>query len=492
MKGHLQQGRISQETFNRAAAKAKGEFEATGRAVDSGIGGLARMVVTGGAVLRVATAIKNEWQKIKNLQAAAQGAQADAGVAMRKVQHAFTPDKDVSREQLPGELQKIADATGTPLATVAAAAEPAFSAAETQSNRRVLDTLQEAFRLAPGDAEMGRELAQRGLDVQNTAKVSPRASLGFLLQAARGSRVTNVAQFGKTGTRAISALVDSGDTLEEGAELFGATTSLAKDAEGSVSSTALIQLAGKLKGFVPNKTGQDKRGRFRVPKEQMEQFNAAKSTTARIGVLQRSPELRRQFLAENTFEAGAQSAFHHLLSGTDKGRAALASAQRKIAAPNEQQAAIHEQYLKDLEKGSFASAARFERQRAAIQERFNLVRSRPARTARARKSLDDVIDNSNIAYGPDAPAAFARRTNFESQVELGVEPETAAIREISRIKSGRGIANRKLDADESVRADQQIELLKGLLEEARKANQKPADPPAVVVPPQGKALGRNP
>lgn len=445
--------------------RTKNSMDSAAASVAQFVGKFAGVTSVIGGALAVVNTLKTAYRELLALEKEKADAQADAGAAIRKTQLAFTPDKTLNRRQLAGALEKVSLDTGAKLTTaVAPAAETAFSAAGSIDNKTVVETLKQSARIAPFDAELLKELSQRSLDVQKISKVSPKASLGFLLQSARGSRVTNVAQFGKTGTKALAALVSSGDTLEQAAELFAATTQLGTDDEGARSATGLIQLAAQFKEFVPKGQGKDERGRFRVPKDQIAAFNRAKSTTERIAVLQRSPELRRQFLGKASFEAAVKDPFNQLLSGTARGKAELAAAQGKIDAPNEAQGKIFDSFLSELGADKFAAGAEARDRAEANAQQFLRSKSIGARKAQVRDIVfEKALKKVNLVTGPDAPERGLLSLQLEKRFAFNAEsPEQSGLAILRRARDYGA-----LESDERKLIDRQIALLERIHEQMK-------------------------
>ncbi len=427
---------------------------------------LAVAIGVGGSISAAISAIRAEFQKTIELAEAARQTKVDVAGAFRNLQFNFNPDAQVNREQLAGRIGNIAEATGTNRRDVAVAAGKVFSASEL-SNEQTLDAVQQAFRLAPGDSEFAAELASGAVDLAaKTGQTDVRPLIGQILQAQGAARVTDLPSLVTSSLPAVAASVATGDTSEQGFELFAALSKLATDKTGKSTSTAQISLATQLRDFVPTDTSKDARGEFTVPGEQIAGFEAAGSTSERIAALQQSPELRRSFLAASSFEKRFQIPIEQILSGDQAAVAALGNAEGKIGGANAAAARKFEDFITTLDAGRFEGAAAVEREQNINQENLELA---GGVRAQARSVLERSLSKTNLA-GIDAIEKQAALTRFDLLTDEGDEAAISSAEQLIRGQRDALRDGNRLAAGFQKGAPEQIQFLEAqlrVLEEMR-------------------------
>src|SRR5690606_39063591 len=118
--------------------------------------------------------------------------------------------------------------------------------------------------------------------------------------------------------------------------------------------------------------GEDDFGRFTVPKEQIEAFNAAQTPLQRIGVLQQNEQLRRQFLSQTSFDSFVRSTMIELLKGSPEVMNAINAASKGIDAPSPASAVRFAEIVENLNSGDLATTAQAARDLAVAEERAKL------------------------------------------------------------------------------------------------------------------------
>lgn len=368
-----------------------------------------------------------------------------AAEAVRRTRVNFASDNTLNDDQLEGEIARVAKQTRTSIPVVAAALGSAFSAKGALSNRDAVNAVEQSLRILPGDLDSATALSGRTLDIQKASGVTdPKQILGFLKNVALSSRTTDIRAVGQSGVPAITSLLSRGDSVEQAGELFATFTSLLNDEEGSKTSTLVTNLGNKLAGFVPKTRGSDKRGSFAVPQNQIDAFEQATSTTARIEALQQNAELRRAFLGSTTFEAAGQAPVERLLASEPTALAELRQAQKNIAPLNAQQAATFEAEIARLEGGRFQPIATAEQQSQANLERFATSGFVNQQSGAARKILEDTIKQFRLSdsIGFTDLDENAVRTAFLQRQKNGESPARAAenileIEQANQEKSGK-------------------------------------------------------
>lgn len=454
--------RVEQASAKSAKATADG-MEKASNAVGSFVGALVGAESASSLVMRAATAIKAEWEHIARLQKEAAAASTTAAGAIAKARLNFSADATVGDKDLEGKLQDIARRTGVSLKDVAGSASGAFSAGA-KTNAQALAAVEAGFQLAPFDSAQASELSGRAIDLSKTTGADPRAAIGFLLNTGKAARTTDLGKLGAQGLPAITGIMAQGDSAEQAAELFALTSQALADTEGSVSKTASIALSERLGSFVAKRSGKDDRGSFAVPKDQIAAFEAAKSTEARIDVMQQNPELRRAFLGANAFGTESSAFVGKLLSG-DAGVNALRQQTRDTINPlDDRQIAAFDAKRASIAAGRFEGVAAAGRESASSAEGLNLADSPGARTAVARDIVEKIADRSGMNF----VGRKAAQAEFEARTAVGQSPEKAAIgvaegvraKSFQSVMGGGAYAAGNVDEKLDRYMSEQIEILK--------------------------------
>jgi hypothetical protein len=470
--------------MRKAGQTSKKTGDATGgmnanlrRAVSS----IATYVSMAGVAAKVVEGIKGDWQKIVDLQSRSAQAQITSGGTLRKLLVNFAPDKTLSRAQVAPAYEKISKETGADVNALYAAGEAAHSAKGSRTNRDVLNAVEVAARINPGDPDTIRVMSARLLDLQKIQeRLTARGGAGFLTQVGGAARVTALPKLGKTLVPAALALRKSGDTLEQAGELYATVTQLTGDEEGDQAKTALISLAKQLREYKGFKGRKD-----------------ATSTTARIGILQKDPRLRAEFLKKATFEVGTEAGVRALVSGDADAMKALRASQAAIKpALDPSQIPAFEKWVGDINRSALQPQANAERRLKGAEQRELLNDPQAFMTTKAREALNTVIDKTNLVTGPDFAAAEERRTMFEARTMISKNPIREAITELKDIRDNTGyrpgtlasgflpIYRPALSDKEKQGIDERIQILKDLRDQlknisentAKSANAQPSAP----------------
>lgn len=476
----------------RGSGKVKSGFDQAGKAIT----GAAQQLLGFGSVLGgiglLVTTIKKEMEDLRRRDQEAKASQMTAGEAVRAARINFVPDASLQDKDLEAALQKVADKTRTPIGSVATAFGSAASAKGSLTNSQAMQAVEAAFTLQPGNLGTGVELGSRSLDIAKLAPgISPQAAVGFMLNLQSAARVTELPRLGANAPSAIAASAALGDTPEQGAELFATMTSLLSDAMGSVSATAQKTLVSRLSEFVPTLAGKDAKGEFTVPIDQLEAFNAVTNPTARMEVLQKSPELRRDFLARNPFGAEVSVGIERLLSGEAGALAEFQQARQVINPLDARQEEAFTAKLAELEGGQFQPVLTAQQQTAQLKEQALLSNSLGGLRAASRDALLSGMDAAGMPW-MDRKAA-----EWRFDLTAGKQPVETAINQLQgQIENQRVIlqngpgwgaegASRESAAAAIPVLEQQLKILQDLRDDSRRR-----DPPAQRREPAQQALGR--
>lgn len=395
-----------------------------------------------GAIAGAASALQNELDEMRRRQRISRVEASTLAAQARLARMNFEEDKTVQSEDLEKRFMAIGERTRTDPKLIAAAATDALSAKGSLSNEVALRAVEQAFRIAPGNLGVGRELSGRILDILKvTGGKDPRAAAGFLMNVQGAARVTSLRKVGAAGVPTITSLRKMGDSTEEGGELFAAMSQMMSDVTGDRSKTATINLAKRLGEFVPEEQAKDERGKFTVPEKQIQAFEGAEDTQERIKVMQESPELRRAFFAQTSFSAEATGAIRGLLAGQKSSVRELRRAQRLIEAPGPAQTQRLERKVAELEGGRFQPVRTVEQKSRENVRQAQLRSTRRQRVSSARNVLRSTLEAVNmpgldtmgfrLPLAGDLGARGQTMRNFEAATLAGnAPPELVASRQL--------------------------------------------------------------
>lgn len=475
----------------KGSADVQSGFDRAGASIKNAASQLLGFGSAAGALGVLVATLKKEMEEIRRRDDQARAAQRGVAESVRGARINFVEDASLKDKDLEKALQGVAQRARSPVGIVAEAFSSAASAKGSLSNMEALRAVEAALTLRPGDLATGTELGSRALDITKLAPgLDPRAAVGFMTNVQAASRVTDLAQLGQTAPTAISAAAAAGDTPEQGAELYATVTNLLADAEGRKSSTLAKQLIAMTSAFVPAGRGKDERGGFRIPKEQMEAFEAAQGPTARLEVLQQNAELRRDFMARNSFAAETRVAAERLLSGDAGAMREYQQARRVINPLNAQQEGAFDAKVEQLEGGLFQPVLTAGQRTEQLAEGSRLGNTLGGRRDASRKALESALD----AVGDSWLTRKLRMSAFDNAA--GRNPERAAagiiqakIRETQEYLDTAGPGTRREDLQDA-REDiellrEQVRILGQLRDDTRRK-----DPPNQRRQPAAQALGR--
>lgn len=420
------------------AAKSRKATDATASGFDEAIGkvvqfgkGLAGIGSASAAILAAANAIKNEYDQMMQRQQKALDTKVDVATAMRGTRLNFTKDETMESIELEPRIEGIAERTKMPVAAVSRISSKALSAKGDLTNKQAFDFQEAATLLSPDDEEGTGEVATRSMDVAKAFRVfDPKQVIGGILKLQSAARQSSTRQVGKTAVPMILAMQKTGDTFDEAGALFAAISNMTGDDTGEKTGTAGTKYATDAKNWVPKlKPYKDKEDRpFVVPKEQIDKYKAAKSTTERTLLFQQYKQLREAFKSENTFETGSDQAMQGMLSGSKEFKDAYGSAKATIGKFGADSAKAYDDKLVELGTGKYEPEKQAT-ERGKSQTEQHALKSSTVR-AQLKKMADEVLDTVNI-YGLDGTARAAQRAKTIAKIENGVDPYQAYREELA-------------------------------------------------------------
>lgn len=405
----------------------------------------------------------------------------------REMRDNFQADATMSDADLDKAVFGISERTGIKPETIVGVASNALQQKGARTNAEVFAAVENAVRYARTDDAKGTELAQRALQFSNVfGSADQKANMGFLSEAANASAIPNIAEAVQTLFRAINDAGRRGETAETAAELAVTVNQMMGDVEGRRSATATTQLVEQLAGFVPQKRAEDAKGKFGVPKSQIDAFNAAKTPTDKLKVMQRSPELRRAFLGKGgaTFETAAQASIEGLLAGTPEAMAAMGVAQGRVPTLGPGLGAAFDTEVERLGAGPIAANAELiEAGEAEIARRFAQDTDQ-GKVGAVHKTLMEGLASVDLP-GVDALNLWRSEREYAARTNAGATPAVVARDIIGRTK-GQASANLLSSDAETTKILSSLDATLKLIEENTKRGGKA---PLAGGQPPAQALG---
>jgi len=337
-KASKQGGKSAQSSLASGARAALG-FAGAMTGIGSAVGG----------VMLIVNQLKQEYRHLIEQQSRARWRQMDVGAA---------------RVEALRNLPTGMDAASLERFVVKTAARKGFEMPETRAWQVAGSMLsgkgalsQQQFRGAYGEAlkygAVGSESFEAATvggaiaDVMKLTGTSGKGALGFMRQFGTAARVVDPALQATALARSGAAAKPMGFTVEQSAEITAALSQLGGDTEGKVSSTAFAKLAklmADLRYKKPIRVGRKSIGLTQTGMGALEEMQ---------GIMQGlTPEEQTAFLTRMQLgKAGGRGAMMQLLTGSEAGTAALATAQQQIGAPGPASAAAVDEFYANVAKG---------------------------------------------------------------------------------------------------------------------------------------------
>jgi hypothetical protein len=487
----LKAGTITAATHRREIEKANAELssEKPVNALQAQLAKLATMATAIGSVRLAWKLASSEFDNYIARQKAAKDETISFADASREMMVNFVPDKTMGVGDLGAAIAKVSKETGADQKHVAQAFGDTFSSKGAATNQEATQFVAEAFKVAPKNPELAKELSARALDLsRQTGVTDPRALLGFLTEVQGKSRITSMPQLGKQGTPAILGTMKAGASLEQSAELFATINNLMADAEGANSKTATLQLVDHL-------MDEEKLGKAGLSKK----FKG-KGVMERLSMLQGDRKLADKFLnAEGmSFEIQAKPFIQGLVRGDAESMAALADTQAGISGITANSPKAFEQFLKTNNAGPGQGAAMLDaRLGAAVQGQMIGGPGTDAAIVRDKLFGEKGVLSGNVENlaGIDSLKKRQLQGSFEASLLAGATPQEAGIRVLGMesIDRAKGASSGQ-DAIQSTRLLTEVaSILQQQLDEQKKANNGGGIPPRQPMKPGADpAMGGQP
>lgn len=416
--------------------------------------------------MALVNALKQEYRELLRRQREAMVAQQGAGETLREVRKVFTPDATMNVEQMEKRLLDVAAKHGSSAAVVGAAAMTGFSAKGPLTNEQSMSAIEAAVRVAPNNAGEAGTLAGRYEDVMKATGIGDaRAVAGWLTSVQRGSRIANMAGVGQNAVPAITAMVASGDSAEQAAEVYNTINQMMSDEEGAQSRTAAINLQSQLQEFLPDIQG----------------------TQARLKAVQSDPKLRAKFLKGASSETASKNFLTSLVSADAKAMGYFDAAVAGTPALDDRQIPEFEGQIDFFNGGPFQGAVDAKQRNAANLEASRLGRGLAGRQAAAREILNATLGEIDLP-GLDGPRRMVTVGGFDAAVSGGggesQNPERFAAQVLESILTTNraGLVQGGVSSEDQALIREQIALLKQIADSnaAMAKEQQQRDPPHVM------------
>lgn len=372
------------------------------------------------ALHEIVSAVVRELEDVKGIQERARQAGMSFGESMRSLAFDFKPDESMSAADLEPAVKRLMERTGATDRIAAQTLSAALAGRGSMSNAQAVDIAEQTLRMLPGDAESSSQMAMRaGMLMDKSGIQDPRAALGLMLDIKNVAAVAKLRDVGQSALPAVTSALRFGETPETGAELFTTINNLMGDAEGNRTATAMEALMIQLRDFAPTKKDAMK---AKLPKGQLERFNAATTPTERIRALQGMPELSAMFLGDASFEKRAQTSIESLLGGTPEAMAAMQTAQDLLGEPS---VAAYEKGVADANALASQALPSADRRTEANIAKSKLASTRAQAFAQARKVVSQTLEDMDFA-GPNDTVRSAADYAFSAAEIAGQDPATAA------------------------------------------------------------------
>lgn len=374
-------GLIGEEKFAAAVRKSKIELDgATSSGAKAGdmasafgtkVAGVAASIAS---VATVAGILKSEYDDLLKRQGKAAETQITLAQAQRMAVFNLGNDPTLSPQQMVEEARGISARTGVDETSVTRLLSDSFSARGKMSARDILPFAENVLKMAPdisGQPMMGGAT----LDLAKAFGANPEQAFGMMMQVGSASRVTDLNSMAQNVVPAMVSIGTFGDSAEQSGELVAALTQASADKTGASSSTAAVQLAGRLAKLLPN----------------------LKNTEERIAAVRGDKRLQEAIFKEDFGEERFKPLFRQLLTGDETTATVQAyRAAQGTVGSLDAGAALSEELRKNYEGLPTAKTAAVDRGLRSLADRLRAGDDFGGKSGVSRKGLADVLEAANV------------------------------------------------------------------------------------------------
>ncbi len=355
-----------------------------------------------GATMAITAAMKlanAEYEAFLQHQKDAAQAQLGAAPAQAGLIRNLGAMPKAERELILGQLRQVSRDTGVSEKDVYNAASFATAAKGDNTYKTMVDATRMAARLAPDSPEEMRSVSAGLLDMTSltgTSDVGKNA--GFMTAMAAQSRVTDLAKINENLVPAAIGVKGFGGTAEEAAAITDTITSAMKDPTGSVSGTAVVNLAKGLEKMFPS---------------------IGNSPMENILAVQNNPALRDRYLKEGNIEAKAYIPVKDLLTKGTETANLLGQNKNLFPSANESEQ-YAEEFIRQAGDTPLQRAARLDRHYKNAKEQLQIADAESGAASINREGAESVAETAQPGWVRGMVRRFATRWSPSSSAENAI------------------------------------------------------------------------
>lgn len=344
-----------------------------------------------------------------------------------------------------------------------------------------------SLKLTVGDANKAVALVGSTLDIASlSGSKNYEGALGQLLQAQSQVRSTNLAEFGANIGPGLAAATSKGQhqegvTTERALEIASTISQIIKDPTGSNTATTMRQFFTRMDSFVPELEKKlDDGGTAKVTKEQIAEFQNAKTFDQRLGMMRGNENIMLQFL-ETQRESIGKTAVREIIGGSDRALAFEAKAKEAITSIDQAQG-----FFGELNTVLTKETAQLSADRKA---QANIASAEVLGERDLEGTVLDIVEKTlakvNLS-GLDYDTRFKISSQLKLDAATGVSPIDAGVNALEEAKGNRRLFGAipiggSVSKEDKDLINRQIDALRGLEAALRQqpAAQQRAPQPAV-------------
>lgn len=375
------EGRLTEEQFASAVRRSRAELDASTKAGNDGASmagtfatKLVGMAAAVGGVTAIASRLKAEYDDLLQRQGKAGESQVTLAAAQRGAVINLGGDKTLTPETMVAELRKVSAATGVSESDVTRTFSDMLSARGQMDAKSVLPFLAGVLKMAPDQAGQPM-MGGATLDLAKEFGANPQQALGMMMQVQSASRVTDLNSIAQSVVPAMVSIAKFGDNAEQAGELVATLTQASADKTGMSSSTAAVQLAGRLRKLLPKLA----------------------NTEERIEAVRGSKSLQAKLFKDDFGEERFKPIFKQLLTGDENAAAVQAyRGSQATVTGADQAAATADTVLAQYEALPTAQTAAANRTLQSGADRARNVDIFGGRSGVVRKGIEDLLEANNV------------------------------------------------------------------------------------------------
>ena len=236
------------QKLEQAGKKGKVGFDESGDALVSGIKKGIGMILGAGGLLSAVTLVRDEFEKIKQLQSTAAATQITANAAFEQLRRNMIASTKSEIDEMETSLKRIAKNQNLPLSTIVLAGAEAISSGSGDP-RQAVKSVETAARHLPDQPETIGMMSGALMDISGAMGIpAGEQTYGYLGYLTSGSRMTDPQQQALRIPKALTAFKSAGLDPREAGALFAGLTRATTDPFGRTATTAGKSIVERMKG----------------------------------------------------------------------------------------------------------------------------------------------------------------------------------------------------------------------------------------------------